>query len=1037
MLPTAGHFREIDCPYFESGCGRPYCHFKHRKKIPETPEIPPPPSATPDEVPTYNPTPKSELAKARSHIPISYVPDLGLIRPQRASAIRSRVSSYTVSYDKHQPITYKPTPLSILSKSSELANSLILPNNENSNSSSECDGKKDGNVLPDLSDEFDMIDEIIEQSTCEEDTEDDKEKENNKQQEDEVVEQDNKEEEEQEEEIILTSKSKSKLKSQDDVQDSKLKNKHSSSDGAKHESHKSKSKEKQKSSKVRSDDKKDRKTSKNVDEKKTSKTHKNKEAEHKSLKVVEKVKSKSSRRHSSDKEEKSSKRCVGDKELSKSSRTDSSDKGRHNGDKEISKGSKQCSSDKEEHSRSSGRHNSKHKHRPHSTDKVKVKGHTSDKKRKERDKEHSRGKGSAKKIKTEVKGEPVVSSPEHNFDGLRSTFESDSEPDEPDIEEECYRIFNEYKPMEPEISREEYSNFEPVVSESELPLVARKRVAHGGGHNQVVTKTLFNKPKPLQNPAQTMMNRLKIMQVQQEQKETEVMMDELKQQVLKHRLELTTMRKPVLKTYLPKRKPVPQPSTSASSSLVDEILGNKLKPARRIAPVMNVGSIQRAKEKIEKMKAQAVASRTAVHTHSKSNPRVAHVPEFTISILPDLLEVDKSKLPLTIRNKLLKMLVEECYKLYISKEDGNDRAVQEEFKCYARCSALTTYKNSVMLAVSRLRKERQERDSSGLGPLLSGESTVSDKEDSSPIKNQKFYNSVNKYLLTKEELELHGFPREGTVPGRAFIKELKPKPKFHHSADERVCCRCSKLYKVDIDGFPRHQEDCLYHPLRKRTFRGETFYLCCRSADETGCMTSSTHVSEALGPVEGEVEGYQVTMDPERDDDPRSYAVYALDCEMCYTTKGLELTRVTVVNSDLKTVYETLVKPFNSIIDYNTQFSGITKDQMERTATSILQVQANILHLCNSKTILIGHSLESDMKALKIIHSSVIDTSVMFPHKFGLPHKRALRQLASEYLKKIIQNSVSGHDSAEDALSCMELVIWKLKEDCKLRGVKM
>lgn len=116
--------------------------------------------------------------------------------------------------------------------------------------------------------------------------------------------------------------------------------------------------------------------------------------------------------------------------------------------------------------------------------------------------------------------------------------------------------------------------------------------------------------------------------------------------------------------------------------------------------------------------------------------------------------------------------------------------------------------------------------------------------------------------------------------------------------------------------------------------------------------------------------------------------------------------------------------------------SGITQEQMDRTSTSILQVQANILHLCNSKTILIGHSLESDLKALKIIHGTVIDTALLFPHKFGLPHKRALRALASDYLKKIIQNDVSGHDSAEDAVTCMELINWKLKEDLKVRGMK-
>lgn len=59
----------------------------------------------------------------------------------------------------------------------------------------------------------------------------------------------------------------------------------------------------------------------------------------------------------------------------------------------------------------------------------------------------------------------------------------------------------------------------------------------------------------------------------------------------------------------------------------------------------------------------------------------------------------------------------------------------------------------------------------------------------------------------------------------------------------------------------------------------------------------------------------------------------------------------------------------------------------------------------NSETILIGHSLDSDFKALKLIHDIVVDTSVLYPHKMGPPKKRALKTLCIENLKKIIQES--------------------------------
>ena len=44
-----------------------------------------------------------------------------------------------------------------------------------------------------------------------------------------------------------------------------------------------------------------------------------------------------------------------------------------------------------------------------------------------------------------------------------------------------------------------------------------------------------------------------------------------------------------------------------------------------------------------------------------------------------------------------------------------------------------------------------------------------------------------------------------------------------------------------------------------------------------------------------------------------------IPCPQSYTTYGLELTRVTVVDTDVHVVYDTFVKPDNEIVDYNTR----------------------------------------------------------------------------------------------------------------------
>ena len=47
--------------------------------------------------------------------------------------------------------------------------------------------------------------------------------------------------------------------------------------------------------------------------------------------------------------------------------------------------------------------------------------------------------------------------------------------------------------------------------------------------------------------------------------------------------------------------------------------------------------------------------------------------------------------------------------------------------------------------------------------------------------------------------------------------------------------------------------------------------------------------------------------------------VTALLYPQCYTTSGLELTRITVINWNLERVYDTFVIPERTIVDYNTR----------------------------------------------------------------------------------------------------------------------
>lgn len=158
--------------------------------------------------------------------------------------------------------------------------------------------------------------------------------------------------------------------------------------------------------------------------------------------------------------------------------------------------------------------------------------------------------------------------------------------------------------------------------------------------------------------------------------------------------------------------------------------------------------------------------------------------------------------------------------------------------------------------------------------------------------------------------------------------------------------------------------------------------------------------------------------------------VYALDCEMVLTNdEKHSLARVSILDWSGRTVVDKYVLPARPITNYFTEYSGITAKHLEGVTTTLQDIQAELLELLGQDTILLGHSLESDMNALQITHPFVIDTSIIYPHPRGLPLRSSLKYLANKYLKREIQKGgANGHDSVEDARAVLDLVRLKCEK---------
>ncbi|KAM4807897.1 RNA exonuclease 1 homolog [Rhinophrynus dorsalis] len=628
-----------------------------------------------------------------------------------------------------------------------------------------------------------------------------------------------------------------------------------------------------------------------------------------------------------------------------------------------------------------------------------------------------------------------VESVEIDYSLLEKEVDSDSDP-----MEECLRVFNESTDVKTEdkgrMGKQPHENNEEKSENTMATLLPgqKRRISHV---NNPTSSDTPNKPviRPYRRPTP---QEICYQRIQRAQEQAGQLLAQ--QPAVQH----TSSAQQASPSQPGEKKRIARVPGSLPSSTCQLLSPDVKKSSVDTTPAYNGLS--------SALKTRTLSGMSSKTTATTVQKRKAHVPSLQSVVLkrPIIPTEFGAKVPTTVRQRYLNLFIDECLKFCPSQQEAFDKALSEEQVVYNRSTSRNIYLN---VAVNTLKKLRNQGPSekttpksinkkavsheSVLGGKLAAKTSYSVQRNSGhredTFTDATLYAKLKEYILTPEQMQENGYPMpHPDKPGKALLSSTDDKKNTDSSC--RVCCRCGTEYMVSPSGNCVRREECIYHwgRLRRQRVPGgwETHYSCCSGVvGSTGCQAGKQHVYDGR---KENLDGFVKTFEklPAVDANP---GVYALDCEMCYTTQGLELTRVTVINSQLKVVYDTFVQPDNKIVDYNTRFSGVTEEDLKNTSITMRDVQAVLLCMFSSDTILIGHSLESDLFALKLIHPTVVDTAIVFPHRLGLPYKRALRSLMADHLKRIIQDSVEGHDSSEDACSCMELMIWKIKEDAKVK----
>ncbi|KAF0700478.1 Aste57867_9007 [Aphanomyces stellatus] len=178
---------------------------------------------------------------------------------------------------------------------------------------------------------------------------------------------------------------------------------------------------------------------------------------------------------------------------------------------------------------------------------------------------------------------------------------------------------------------------------------------------------------------------------------------------------------------------------------------------------------------------------------------------------------------------------------------------------------------------------------------------------------------------------------------------------------------------------------------------------------------------------------------------PSSKAKYrkivAMDCEMCVTMheetearNPKALVRVTLIDGeDPDEILVDLIvhQPAagHFVFNYKTDIHGIAKETIDASKISQDRARKEVLKYIGPDTIVVGHSVNGDLKSVGVAHQRVIDTALLYERKGVSDRLKSpgLRDLTKQLLG--VQMAVV-HDSFLDAKMTMLAAKYTLTHEC-------